>query len=486
MTASYLGLAALDALLLGAGFGALHALGLVRSGRDALRHTGLALVVGWALVGIVESWALVAGAPLTRWVIAAICFSIAAVGVLVRPRIAPLRLRLVRESGLWRVPAFAGAGVVLVQLAAILPRAATQGAPLQWDAWAFWLPKARSIVEFGGLDTGVGGFTSFASPGYPPLVPALQASAFAFTGNTQASPLAVQEWLIAAAFFGAIWSLLAVRVRPAILWPCLALLASLPNFTALIGSSLGDEPLMLLLGLGCACAALWLREDNARFAALAALFLAAGALAKNEGIPPALVLGLTMLAVALTRSPKRALAPVLVILAPLAAFAPWLVWMHVHRLPASADYRLSDFLHPALLGDRLYRLSNAAHLLPAHIFSRQQWLVAVPLMLVAALLAAPRRPALSLLALAPVATVVAGLLAVYWIGHPTVAWYMSASADRVIASAVVMAVVFLPLLLGEAARRESAAVSVASTGDEGPDRLAVLPARWRRRRSAAA
>jgi hypothetical protein len=107
-------------------------------------------------------------------------------------------------------------------------------------------------------------------------------------------------------------------------------------------------------------------------------------------------------------------------------------------------------------------------------------------MLVAALLAAPRRPALSLLALAPVATVVAGLLAVYWIGHPTVAWYMSASADRVIASAVVMAVVFLPLLLGEAARRESAAVSVASTGDEGPDRLAVLPARWRRRRSAAA
>lgn len=454
MTASYLGLAALDALLLVTGLGVLDALGVVRSGRDALRHSGLAFVVGWAAVGVVESWALVAGAPLTRWVVASICFGIAATGVLLRGRVPACRLRIVRESGAWRWVALAGAVVVFVQLAALLWRTATQGAPLQFDAWAFWLPKARSIVDFGGLDTGVGGFTSFASPSYPPLVPALHATVFAFTGNTEASPLAVQEGVIAAAFFAALWSLLAVRVRPSILWPCLALLASLPNFTAMIGSSLGDEPLMLLLGLGSACSALWLLERDARYAALAAIFLAAAVLAKNEGMPPAFVLAGTMLVAAIARRPRRPLWPALVLLAPLAAFAPWRIWMHVHGLPPSADYHLADLFHPALLGHRLHRLSYAAHALPHHLFVRQQWLLAVPLMLAAALLAAPRRPVLSVLSVASVGTVIASLLAVYWIGFPPVAWYVGSSVDRVLASAVVMAVVFLPLLLGEASRRD--------------------------------
>ena len=458
MTASYFGLGVFDVLLLATGLAVLHALGLVRSGRDALRHGGLALVAGWASVGVVESWALVVGAPLTRWVVTSICFVIVATCVLVRGRIPQHRLRLVRDSAPWSWVAVAGAAVVVVQLAALLRRAATQGAPLQFDAWAFWLPKARTIFDFGGLDTGVGGFTSFPSPSYPPLVPALDASVFAFTGNTHASPLAVQEWLIAAAFFGALWSLLAVRVRPSILWSCLALLASLPNFIAMIGSSLGDEPLMLLLGLGSACAALWLLEGDSRYAVLAAIFLAAAALAKNEGMPPALVLAVTMLAVALARRPRRPLVPALVLLAPLAAFAPWRIWIRVHGLPPSTDYRLSDLLHPALLGDRVHRLSYAAHALPEHLLSRQQWLIAVPLMLVAALLAAPRCPALSLLALASVGTVVAGLLVVYWIGFRPIAWYVNTSADRVLASAVVMSVVFLPLLLGEASRQNPAAV----------------------------
>src|SRR5205085_992717 len=58
---SVAGLVALDALLLLAGLGVLVGLGFVRSGRDALRHAGLGLVGGWALVGVLESWLLVAG-----------------------------------------------------------------------------------------------------------------------------------------------------------------------------------------------------------------------------------------------------------------------------------------------------------------------------------------------------------------------------------------------------------------------------------------
>ncbi len=455
MTASYVWLAVLDALLLVAGLAVLGGLGLVRSGRDALRHAGLALVVGWAAVGIVESTALVLGAPLNRWDITLTCIAIAGAGVLLGRRVAPYPMRVVGEAGPAAWVAVAGAGVVFVELAALFRRSVSEGAPLQWDAWAFWLPKAKSIVDFGGLDTGVGGFTSFANPGYPPLVPALHASVFAFMGNTQASPLAVQEWVIAVAFFAALASLLAVRVRPAILWPCLALLAVLPTFTALIGSSLGDEPLMLLLGLGACCAALWLLELDARFAALAGLFLAAAALAKNEGLPIALVVAGTTLVAAVARRPRRPLAPALVLLAPVVALAPWRLWIRHHGLRTSPDYRFSDLLHPAVLGDRIDRLSYAASHMPAHVFDPDRWLLAVPLMLAAALLAAPRRPALSLLALASCSAVVAALLVVYWIGYPPVDWYIATSADRVIASAVVMAVVFLPLLLAEASRREA-------------------------------
>lgn len=457
MTSSYVGLAVFDAFLLVAGFGALHGLGLVRSSRDALRHAGLALVVGWAAVGIADSIALILGAPLNRWVVASLALGIAVAGALAGRRVPSYRLRVIGESGLASWVAVVGAAVVLVQLAALLRRALAAGAPTQWDAWAFWLPKARSIVDFGGLDTAVGGFTSFASPSYPPLVPALEANAFAFMGNTTASPLALQHWLIAAAFFGALASLLVVRVRPAILWPCLALLAVLPTFTALIGSMLGDEPLMLLLGLGGACAALWLLERNARYAVLAGLFFGAAALAKNEGLPIALVIAATMLGASLARRPRRPLAPALVLLAPIAALAPWKIWLRVEDVPVSRDYRLSDLLNPGLLGDRFDRLSYGARHLPTYIFSTGHWLLAVPLMLAAAILVAPRRPALAVLALAPVVAVPAGLLAIYWIGYPPVDWYVATTADRVVASAVVLATVFLPLLLAEASSRDEPA-----------------------------
>jgi hypothetical protein len=450
VTSSYLGLAVLDALLLGAGLGALYGLGFVRSGRDALRHSGLALVAGWAALGIVESTLLVLGAPLSRLVVALSAVGVATAGALLARRVSGRRLPLVGEPGPGSWIAVVGASVVVVQFAALLRRALAEGGPLQWDAWAFWLPKARSIVDFGGLDTGLGGFTSFAHATYPPLLPALEASAFAIMGNTNASPLAVQHWLVAVAFIGALASLLAVRVRPVILWPCLALLALLPTFTSLLGSSLGDEPLMLLVGLGGACSALWLLERDARFAALAGLFLAASALAKSEGLPIAAVVAATTLVVAVARRPRRPLAPALVLLAPFAAILPWKIWTRINDVPASPDYRLSDVLHPALLADRLDRLSYAAGKLPGYVFGPGHWLLAVPLMLAAALLAAPRRPGLSLLALVSVFAVPLGLLVVYWIGFPPVEFYVATSAERGVASGVVLAAVFLPLLLAEA------------------------------------
>ena len=448
---SYLGLAVLDLLLLGAGLGTLHGLGLVRSGRDALRHAGLALVVGWAALGIALSTALVLGGPVNRWVCALLALAIGAAGVTLARRVPTRRLRAVGESGPASWVGVAGAAIVVVQLAALYRRSVTASAPVEWDVWAVWLPKAKTIVDFGGLDTGMGGFTTFAGPDYPPLLPALEASAFSFMGNTDSAPLAVQHWVVAAAFLGAVASLLAVRVRPAILWPSLAMLALMPTFTALIGSSLGDEALMLLLALGAACGALWLLERDPPYAALAGLFLAAAALTKSEGLPNAAVLAATMLLVSVVRRPRRPLVPALVLLAPVAAILPWKLWIRFNDVPAQGDYRATDLLHPGLLADRLDRLSYAADKLPGYLFEPDRWLLALPLMLAAALLAAPRKPGLATLALVHVAAVVVGLLVVYWVGLPPVDFYVATTAGRLPALAVVPAAVFLPLLLAEAA-----------------------------------
>jgi hypothetical protein len=456
VTGAYLGLLAFDAVCAGAGLGLLHGLGFVRSGGDALRHLGLALVAGWAAIGITTATALVVGVPFGVALVAVLAVAIGGGGVLLGRRVSPRRLRPLPERGLGVWVAVAGAALVAVQLAALLRRCLGAGAPTEWDAWGFWLAKAKSIVEFGGLDTGIGGFTSFASPGYPPLVPALEAGAFAFMRAPTASALPLQHWVIAAAFVAALASLLGPRVRPAILWPSLAMLTLLPTFALLIGSSLGDEPLTLLLALGGVCLALWLVDGDARFGALSGLFLAAAALAKGEGLWAAAVLAGTALVASVVRAPRRPLVPALVLLAPIVALAPWKLWLRAHDVPPSGDYHLSDLFDPGFLADRLDRLSYAADRLPAYMLEPWRWLLAVPIMLVAAFLVAPRRPALAALAIAPVVSVPLGLLVVYWIGTPPVDWYVATSAARVTASAVVLAAVFVPLLVAEAVREPPA------------------------------
>src|SRR5262249_4594697 len=134
VTSSYLGLVVLDLFLVAAGYGILIGIGLVRNGRDALRHAGVALVAGWAAVGIAEAIALVLGAPLTRTVVALLAVAIAAGGALLGRLVPGRRLRSVGETAPASWLAVAGAAVVLVQLAALLRRSVREGAPLQWDA----------------------------------------------------------------------------------------------------------------------------------------------------------------------------------------------------------------------------------------------------------------------------------------------------------------------------------------------------------------
>ena len=82
-----------------------------------------------------------------------------------------------------------------------VPRGAALG-PLRWDAWSFWVPKAKAIYFFGELDEQF--FTELPGASYPPLVPVLDAAAFHVMGGPDVVTLHAQYWLLGVGF---VWAL---------------------------------------------------------------------------------------------------------------------------------------------------------------------------------------------------------------------------------------------------------------------------------------
>ena len=447
MSRAYLGLAALDALYLVAGLGLLAGFGLVRSPRGALRLAGVAFTAGWAATGIVCVLLLVLGASLAGWQVALVCLALAGGGLLAARRTPatpePPPIRPVRA---WPLALLAGA-VVVLYLEELGRRALGAGATYHQDAWGFWLPKAKTIALFGGLDTGPGGFTSFFHPDYPPLVPALDAVAFRFMGGLHASVLPLQEWIVAVAFVAAVVGLLARRVPAAVLGPCLALVVLSPAFARWIGVSLADLPLALLFAVAGIAVAIWLTEGGGGYVALAATLLAAGALTKAEGGSLALTLALFATLASVRRLRTRWPGLVALFALPVLAVLPWRRWLSAHDVPLSGDYHFSDLLDLGYLADRTDRLHAAVTELPAFLVGGDDWLIVLPLALAAAVLVARRAPALALLMLGTPALVLTGLVAAYWISVVPVEHYIDTSAERTVLSPLLFLGVLLPLAL---------------------------------------
>jgi hypothetical protein len=456
----WIGLVALNAVFLGVGTSLLAALGVVRERGEALRFSGLALVVGWAAVGIAGSYALMLGSSLSILEIVVLSTLLAAGGLLVSRRIPRLERRPLRfpTGGLERVAASAGALVLAGYLEQLFLRARLSE-PSRWDTWAFWVPKAKSIVYFDGLDTNAGGFTSFANPDYPPLKPAVDAITLRFVGDVDPGALPVQNWVVTVAFFAAVAALLAHRVPPAILWPSLAVAALLPNFGSLVGSLLADETIALLFALGGVCGALWLVEQEARFLALAAFFLATAALVKNEGLMLALVLFVLLAAVTRLRPWRQLLASTAL---PILAFVPWRIWMNVHGVPGNANVRLGDLARPEFLLDRSERLGTALRELPPFLLAFDRALLTVPLVVVVAAALTPRRPALSIYTVGSLVLAFLVFATVYWASTSPIDWYIDTTADRVLIPLVVLGATLFPLLVSEAL--DSARYSEAEGG----------------------
>jgi len=445
----YVGIVVLDAIYLAVGAATLFGLGIARTARALALHAGLALLVGWAVLGTVASLLLIAGLAAAVWQIVLAAALLTAAAPALGRRIDARPARLVGDASGWQTWfAVAGAAALLVYLEALFWRS-RYAQPTEWDVWSFWLPKAKSIVYFDGLDTSVGGFTSFANSDYPPFAPAVESLAFRFAGEVRTDVLPMQHWILAVGFFGALAVLLARRVPPWILWPSLALLALMPSFTRLVGSSLADEPLSMAVALAGVCGALWLLEDDPRLAAVAGVFLVAATLLKNEGLLYAVLLAVLLGVLARRR---RVRVPLALLAAVVLAIVPWKLWLSANDIAGTKSYDPADLLRPGYLADRSDRLWTALNDVPAYFLSWDAWLVAVPLALALAFALLRRRPELGAFVLGAVGIAFGGNLVVYWVSREPIHWYITTTADRTSATAAVLSAAFVPLLAAESLR----------------------------------
>jgi hypothetical protein len=445
-----LGLALANVLVLGVGACLLWGLRGLVSMVELVRLSGLGYMLGVAALGVTFSIELVVGVPFRLATLVLSCVALAFAGLLLGRVLgrAPPSLRGGEARGVGLVAA-AYAALVIVFLEALFR--AGRLAPLSnFDGWAFWVPKAKAIYFFGGLDEQF--FRELANPTYPPLVPALEAAAFHAMGSADVATLHVQLWLFLTGFVVAVAGLLAPRVRPAVLWPVLLLVLVAPRVPARALEPQADFLLDYFFALAALLVALWLVERQTWQLCAASLFLAGAMLTKREG--QLLAACIVVAALAASWSSRRTMWPKIALAGAcgLALAVPWRIWFTSRDL--TGELPSSGFLG---LFDHLDRPWPALQSVVRALFDYDLWLLVLPLAVVAI--------ALALLAGARVLPVYAAL--VYGLAAAGFVWVLWSFTElqlpyeqdegvnllvRLCGSLVVLSAGLVPLLLDAAWR----------------------------------
>ncbi|MGZ4398228.1 MAG: hypothetical protein ACXVZ1_07390 [Gaiellaceae bacterium] len=373
------GLVALNLLLLAAGSGVLWATCGWDSWLELARLAGVAYLAGVATVGVLLVLELTAGISFGLTAILVTALAVLAVGIVLGRAFG--RRRPPRRGGTATAlsgPALVhGVGIALAVLYLEAQfRAARLAGLYEWDAMAFWVPKAKAIYYFGGLDQQF--FSSLPGPSYPPLVPALDASAFTFMGATDPITLHLMFWFLLVGYLAAVAGLLATRVRSLALWLPLLLVALSPVLIDHGVASLADLLLDYFIGLAALLFALWLLEKRRWQLTLGGIFMTSAFLTKREGLLLGAVL-LASLAIAACWKRRRDWRAV-VLVAALAVVAPliWRVWLNARGISTGgpeAGY-LGSIHH-------LDRVWPCLKLTLRVLFAGDSWLIAPPLFVVA-------------------------------------------------------------------------------------------------------
>ena len=447
---AYLGLLAFNVVVLGVGFALLYGLGLARSRRSGWRLVPLAYLLGWALLGSLLTFLLIAGVDPGVVTVTLVAALVVGVSIFAGRRVPKTEsIATGRRMGpLATLTAFGGAAVLAIAVGAALIVAIQGTWPSEWDVWWFWIAKAKVIYYFHGLDLGVGGWGAQQSPEYPPLASVMPAAMSHWVGAFHPSLLNFQAALLGVSFLGAVPALLDRFVPRWLTFPSLALLAVTPGFWWRMQSLMVDQTLAYLVAAAAVACVIWLREPRGAWLGVATVLLVAATLTKLEGLTLGLLLVAVVAGAAFVIRGPAAWHALFLLIGP-AAIVPWRLWLADHHLPTSAtDYHASYLLRPGFLADRVSRFTYAAHFILHSVFRTGDWLVVLPLAVIALALSAWRVPAIAGAMAVWIVGAFLGLATVYWVSVPDLVPYIYGNADRVAATIVIVAGTLTPLLLG--------------------------------------
>jgi hypothetical protein len=440
------GVLALNLLFLLAGCGLLWGLRGWSEWTELVELAGVAYVLGVGFVGVLATLVLVAGAGLSTPTILLLTIGTAAGGAaagVLRRRPLPRRL------GRWGRPrspgAIAGAGlaVLTLTLVADFARAAYHHPVLDWDAFAFWLPKAKAIYFFGGLDEHL--FRSLPGPSYPVLVPALDAMNFRFMGAADDTLLGLQYWLLFAGFAFAVAGLLRGLVRPVLVWLFLAVAVVIPDLDVRLLNLIADWPLDIFFALAALALVCWLRTRETWLLGVYTVSLAAMLATKREGqlLMACLVAG--GIAATVWRSRRASVTIAGLAVAAYLVNVPWRLWWTSRGLLSDAPP--GGVFHVTADSDRIF---GGLGLVLRLLFDYHHWLVPVPVAIAAAVAGlVGRRRELPILYLVTAALAIVGFAWIIW-SDPSLPISTKQSMTpipRAVGAIVLLSAVLAPLLV---------------------------------------
>jgi hypothetical protein len=445
------GLACFNVFLLAVGASILWAARGWTSWAELARLSGLAYMTGVAMLGIVFVLELVCGLPLRLEEIVGSGVAVFLVGLVTAHRLGrrlpPLHGLSRPRGAMTTVTAVSGA-LVVVYFEALFRAGRLRGL-YEWDAWAFWVPKAKAIYYFGGLDEAI--FGHLPGPTYPPLVPAIESSAFHFMGSPDVVTLHLQFSIFLLGFVAAIVGLLAPRVSPLFLWPIVLLVLLAPRVYDRALDPQADFLLDYFWALAVLLIAFWLFDRQPWQLVLATLFLGAAMLTKREGyLLTACVVAASLLA---SRREWRSTWPRLAIASAcaVALTVPWRIWFGTRHLAGEG----TEAGGLGLLS-HVDRLRPSLELTISSFFDDERWLLIAPVVagaLLVAWLAGARRVA----AYATLVYVLAltGFAWIVW-SFPSMPITKNEAVNpivRVEGSLIIASIALVPLLLQAAWRR---------------------------------
>ena len=467
MTHSLAGLVVLNLLFLVAGSGILWGIRGWRTWGEYAALGGAAYMSGLSAVGVLATLIPIYGGGLGVGAILGLAAGVGAAGVTAGAH----RRRSLPPVPRWpKVPrsplGLLSGGIALVVVAMLVSffRVARIQPMTSWDAWAFWMTKAKGIYFFGGLPPWI--FEHVAGPSYPLFVPTLAAMNFRFMGAADTTTLGVQWWLLVVGFVWAAAGLLGGIAPPAVTLLFLLTAIAIPELDRRLLERTGDWPLDILFAVAACSLLSWIVTREAWRLAVYGSTLSAMLLTKREGQLLAACLVVGGLVAAGMRNWRAWVAIAGVAVLAYVPDIPWRIWWSSRGLLSDAPP--GGWVH-ATFGNGS-RVLPSFHLVLRLLFAYDLWLAVAPIALIAAalcLLSAEARPP----ALFFLVTFGLGIVAWAWVNWSDPAVVITTNAalnptNRAVGSLVLLSAVAGPVIIGRILGRhaplETAVVEVAS------------------------